>query len=436
MESHLEIIKEKDFIPTAQKAARNMLNFASYLAKDNKQLGKNIYVALIKDSTALEDFLDDHGARNNKTWVYFGEIVASIRNFSNIAYTVSHVLRRLNFYRLDPKKVKPFTKDAENTLQFLNESILALLAHLKKEASLLSLTIPAGRLREEDFTEHMFMKILPHNIDEEKVHDVKENMARVATEFYNITKNCYNIKFERKVPARNLTKLVPEKINEETLRHLESMVHNTQSMYDTYIHKTPVEAEDILLSSLRGHISVTLHLLSIAKDLSHFFERHESKIRNEETRRRIEKIVSSKKVLDSIINFALYYCTIFMKQGQALANTIINQYTIVESVILKVPEGLGFHLRPSTLVAKIANNYGTKITMVVQGKEFDASSVIDLMWAGGLIKREEITEIEFRGDKRALRDLKILAEVNYGEDIMGKSIPLPEEIAYLRQAGP
>jgi len=183
---------------------------------------------------------------------------------------------------------------------------------------------------------------------------------------------------------------------------------------------------------LRGYISITLHLLDIAKGLSHFFERHESKIRNEKTRRRIEKIVHRKKVIDTIINFALYHCTIFMKEGQSLASSIINQYILVESIILKVPEGLGFHLRPSTLVAKIANYYGTKITMAVRGKEFDASSVIDIMWAGGMIKREGIEEIEFRGDRRALQDLRILADVNYGEDTMGKSVPLPKEIAYLR----
>jgi hypothetical protein len=70
--------------------------------------------------------------------------------------------------------------------------------------------------------------------------------------------------------------------------------------------------------------------------------------------------------------------------------------------------------------------------MVVHGKEFDASSVIDLMWAAGVIKKEGINEVEFRGDKKALHDLKLLADVNYGEDTMGKSVPLPEIISYLR----
>jgi hypothetical protein len=31
-----------------------------------------------------------------------------------------------------------------------------------------------------------------------------------------------------------------------------------------------------------------------------------------------------------------------------------------------------------------------------------------------------------------LRDIQILATVNYGEDTMGKDVPLPKELKYLR----
>ena len=34
---------------------------------------------------------------------------------------------------------------------------------------------------------------------------------------------------------------------------------------------------------------------------------------------------------------------------------------------------------------------------------------------------------------RALNDIKILAGVNYGEDSMGKDVPLPKELKYLRR---
>jgi len=40
--------------------------------------------------------------------------------------------------------------------------------------------------------------------------------------------------------------------------------------------------------------------------------------------------------------------------------------------------------------------------------------------------------VEFQGDVRALNDIKTLASVNYGEDRMGKGIPLPKSLQYLR----
>jgi hypothetical protein len=63
---------------------------------------------------------------------------------------------------------------------------------------------------------------------------------------------------------------------------------------------------------------------------------------------------------------------------------------------------------------------------------FDASSVLDIQWAGGKIQKENITEVSFEGDTRALNDIEILAGVNYGEDTMGKGIPLPKELKYLK----
>jgi len=431
MGSLIEIIKEEEFLPIAQKASRKMIMLSSCLLEDGKNLNKKMYGVLIKESTDLEDFLDDHGARNNKTWVFFGELVASIRNFSNVAYILSHVLRRLTLYRLNNPHEQEFAQDAQTVLQFFNESLIALFAHLRKEAELLTLEIPPCTPDETE-REDLVTKVLPFTIDEEPVCEINENVTRVASEFISIFKNAAHLMFEKKVSEKQIDKLIPAKINEDVLRNTESKIHSLQSMYDTYIHKTPVESKDDSLKSLRGYISVTLHLVEIAQVLCHFVERHETKVRTETTMKRIEKIVSRKAVLDIIINFALYYYTLFIKEGTMLAETIVQRYTVIDSIVLKVPEGLGFHLRPSTLVAKVVNNYGTKTTLVINNKEFDAGSVIDLMWAAGVIKKEGLTHVEFRGDKKTLHDLKILADVNYGEDTMGKSVPLPEEIEYLR----
>ena len=43
-----------------------------------------------------------------------------------------------------------------------------------------------------------------------------------------------------------------------------------------------------------------------------------------------------------------------------------------------------------------------------------------------------LNQVIFEGDTRALNDIEILSSINYGEDTMGKGVPLPKELTYLR----
>lgn len=435
MQFSVHIIREEEFVSLAEKAAGSMLTIAAYfLDKKTKKPGKRFYVTCVKESQELEDFLDDYGARNNKTWFYFRELVASIRNLSSTAYMVSHMLSRVSFYSLNPASTEAFIDDASSVLTFLNQTITTLYEHVTAEAASLGLKAKAGAMDENNYDENIVVQVLPHNINDEAGADIQEKVARVASELIAAHGKSQAMMFEKKLSPRNLeSSIVPGKINEETLRDVEASVHNAQSIYDTYIQKTPFEAENPKLAPLRGHISVALHLLGVAKELSHFLERHEGGVRRELNRKKISKGIQRKKLLEIIVNFALYYYTMFINDGNALANEIQNSVTVVETVTVSVPDGLGFHLRPSTLVAKVANHYGAKMALIVSGKEFDATSVIDIMWAGGMIKKEGITSIQFRGDKNAVRDIGQLAEANYGEDTMGNNTPLPSSLSYLRQ---
>ena len=50
----------------------------------------------------------------------------------------------------------------------------------------------------------------------------------------------------------------------------------------------------------------------------------------------------------------------------------------------------------------------------------------------GKIQKENLSEVIFEGDVRALKDIEILSRVNYGEDSMGKGVLLPAELNYLK----
>ena len=428
-----EIIPEEEFLPLAQSAAQDFLKICNYLDERHDGFTQKFYVHLLKESQELEDFLDDHGARTNRNWVFFGELVASVRNFGRIAYTLIHLLRRYNVYHLEESQVKGFLDDARKTMDFLNQSIIALFEEINRECKKLGIGLPRNRISEEDFKEIYPNRMLPHNVGEEEGVDEKKNAVRIATEFLNVARRFTELECVTRIDPEKLEGVVPCRISEDKLREFQFTIHNLQSIYDTYIKNTALESESRYPKSLRGYISITLHLLEIACWLSHFYERHESEIRHEKTKKKVERIINKEMVLESAVNFAVFYVHQYLQEGTAPANKILKAHTEIDRIELKVPEGLGFHLRPSTLVAKIMNYYGSNVIMTVKDKKFNAGSPIEMMWAGGLLKRENIDTVTFEGDKRVLRDLKILADVNYGEDIMGKSIELPKELSYLNK---
>ena len=143
-------------------------------------------------------------------------------------------------------------------------------------------------------------------------------------------------------------------------------------------------------------------------------------------------MIDPQELLDRTINYGLYYVCHFLTTGVDLARKILNENIERSSITVGVPVKLGFHSRPSLLVAKTVQHYGGHVELCVGEDRFDASSVLDIQWAGGKIQKENIAKVIFEGDSRALKDIEILASVNYGEDTMGKGIPLPKELGYLK----
>jgi phosphotransferase system HPr-like phosphotransfer protein len=170
--------------------------------------------------------------------------------------------------------------------------------------------------------------------------------------------------------------------------------------------------------------------------LLHFYERHLHragyKSIYKQVQDRLSTLIDPEELLDRTINYGLYYICHFLTTGKELAQEILNENIERSSIRVGVPVKLGFHSRPSLLVAKIVQHYGGQVELFVVNDRFDASSVLDIQWAGGKIQKENITEVVFEGDVRALKDIEILAGVNYGEDTMGKGIPLPKELSYLK----
>ena len=400
----------------------------------NSVFTKKLYSKLIGTSQVLEDFLDFHGAKNSEDWYLYRELCATVRHLSLGAYCQKHILNRLIFY--DIPDVEAFRRQGEVTLKFLNGTLRKLSPVIIDEALRLNIATPEDNFGPEDFPGITTGEMLNYDIDDNAKDVQKRNIVKIASEFLAISTRFEPLGFYEPYKDEEMADLVPEKVNEVQIRRFEMQVHNLQSSFDTYVIHGGFRFGDRKLKSLRSYFSVVFHLLQMMGRLLHFYERHLHEAGYKNTYKRVQdklaSLVDPVILLNRTINYGLYYACHYLNSGKKLARDILNENIERSAITVGIPVKLGFHSRPSLLVAKIVQHFGGQVELVVGEDRFDASSVLDIQWAGGKIQKEKISEVSFEGDTRALADIQILAGVNYGEDTMGKGVPLPSELSYLK----
>ncbi|MFC1788668.1 HPr family phosphocarrier protein, partial [Thermodesulfobacteriota bacterium] len=346
----------------------------------------------------------------------------------------THILNRLDFYGLPDTRT--FEKEGTATLYFFRKSLRKLAPVILEEAKRLNIPLPEKNYEMDEFPGIITGEMLEYDIDDIDKDQQKKSIVNIASEFLSIAANFDPIGFYEPYKFEKMLKIVPEKVNEVEMRRFEMLVHNLQSSFDTYVIHGAYRYGNRKLKELRGFFSVVFHLLQMIGRLLHFYERHLHKAGYKSIYKKVQDRLSSlidpEELLDRTVNYGLYYICHFLTTGKELAQEILNENIERSSIKVGVPVKLGFHSRPSLLVAKIVQHYGGQVELCVGKDRFDASSVLDIQWAGGKIQKENITEVVFEGDVRALKDIEILASVNYGEDTMGKGIPLPKELNYLK----
>jgi phosphotransferase system HPr-like phosphotransfer protein len=408
--------------------------YISNLEQSSIFFTKKLFSRLIESSQILEDFLDYHGAKNNKNWYYYRELSAAVRHLSIGSYSQKHILNRLVFY--DLVNTEDFEREGRATFNFLIKSLIKLAPIVLDEARRLNIPVPDDNFDTFEFPGVTTSDLLDYDIDDENKDLQKKHIVKIASEFLCIARNFDHLGFYEPYDLKKILEIVPDKINEVEIRQFEMLVHNLQSAFDTYVIHGGYRFGNRKLKDLRGCFSVVFHLLQMTGRLLHFHERHlhEAGYKNiyKKVQEQLSLLVDPEVLLDRTINYGLYYVCHFLTTGKDLAGKILNENIERSSISVGVPVKLGFHSRPSLLVAKIVRHYGGQVELCVGEDRFDASSVLDIQWAGGKIQKENITEVKFEGDVRALRDIKILTSVNYGEDTMGKGVPLPKELSYLK----
>lgn len=422
------IISEVEFLPILTIQAQAFFKIANFLlASKNEAWGENHMFSLSMECNTLETFLDDFGARNNKYFSYFTELLASVRGFANAAHSLQHLGHRIEKYDISPDTMREFRADIEKAINWTNGSIGKLLEELYKETANTKIVTPREAVGEASFPKAFAKLRLSRTADEEDVADEDQRIAEVATKYLKICDAVDSLGIEHVRNPIELRHFVAKNCTEEMARQYKTHVHNLQSKYDTYIKNTAVEAADKNLRKLRGHISVALHLLEYVTQLVHFYERHENDIRYEPTKQRISKIISKVEVLDHAVNFGLNSAARFLREGRPPAMTIFPEYTKMKEQAIEVPTHIELHLRPATLISKVAKHYGTPVQMRMgDGDWIDASSPMRVLMEIGM--NPGTRKVNFRGDQNILKDLKTLFECGFGEG----DKELPESLNFLK----
>ncbi len=430
--SLIQIISEDEFLQIVQEPSQLFFKVSALFCEkteSGKEISRKFYSSLIQETEYLESVLDEHGARENKTWSFFSEYVACIRNLTIAAFYIKHILDRYPYYTLgeSEKNFRVFNEAANKALDFLNTSIQGLRAEVVKTGQLNGLKIAEDLFSMNEFSDVESNKRLPRTILEDEVKEEQERILDLCQKYRKVAKMINEIGFEKSDKLGTFRHVIPSKLNEKVVRMFKELVHSVQSEYDTYVKNTRMEQSQADLKNLRGYISMPLHLLEVVLWLCHFYERHEDDIRHGECKQQISRIVNKEALLGQIFNFGFHYSKYYLQEGDKLVKEILKEFVEIVRAEVPIPQPLGFHARPSTYISLIARHHEGELHMLIDEQKFNAMSVMSLLQAGGLLADKGYQKVILEGSRQAINDAKLLAQNNYCEE--GE---FPRQLSYLR----
>jgi len=433
-----EQIEERQFAGLLQTQAEVFFRLSNTLldpvragARDAPWTKKH-YFQLISESDSLESFLDDYGARFNRTYAYLTELVASLRWFAYSGYSLNHLLGRLDSYGdgmwTSGDEREEACQAIDSGLRFLRTTAICLIESLREEARGLGVEITPAAYPETNFSPVTARRKLPRSVGQDELLHEEQRIAEVATKYLQAAEMVAETGVRPIEDPEQRHEFCRVVCTEELARVYEATVHNLQSTYDTHIQNTVLEGRDERLSLLRGHTSAALHLLQPVTYLAHFAERHETETRSEEAKKRLAELVDRAEVERFTLNTFLYWANRILQNGARVAEDLLPEYTNLQELELALSDELALHARPAALVVGIVNHHGTPVEMELAGKRCNAGSILELLVTVGSNPREQ--RFVFRGDERPLSHIRLLFEHGLGENGLEE---LPSELSYLRQ---
>lgn len=383
-----EIISDEDFKNLIAKRAMELLYTAQYLSKNKstkKILTRPLLGKFLTQAAQIEELLDAYGAKNNNDWYTFRSLTAAIKLFSNVSYELLHIRHVLPAYQLLPIE-HDFNRATKKIMDFTAGILLKASDRILRQASKLNLEIPVNR-RTQCYDEQLPQGQLPPNRAARELETVSETVKLLATAFLNLAEESDLVNAATCATKGDITN-IQDIITEERLRLLKLRFHTLQSLYDTYVSQTDIENVDMDLPVLRGHISIVFHLLKIATELVHYYERHTNRNSCNNPDNHLP-LVNPKELLEQLMDYCVNFSSEYLISGQRLCRNMLKRYAEIGCIEVNIPEYRGFHVRPSTLVSKIVHHYGSNVQIKLRQETYDASSTLEIFRINEKINAEK-----------------------------------------------
>lgn len=390
MYSHSSQTKLEGFKEFINLYTNSLNSYAQYslVTKDRRAILNTFFLGKSHSVTSrLEEVLDYYNAKNNKEWSPFRENISAIKLFTEVSYITLHLKSTSPHYKL-LSGIDVFLNETDIVLDSFCSALKICFHDYIKMGKKNGLNTESDKNTNLNFIVDFPEGRLESTLKKKKIDSPEEVIVNLATSYLNLASESDLLVNEAFKNIKNYTDIVPDIVNENKLRILENKFHNLQSLYDTYISNSDIEDLDSELRLIRGHASIVYHLLEASTSLIHYYERHMMSLVGHKEKF-YKPPIGIKGILDLLFKYFLNYAGEFLNGGVMLCRKTIKKYAEEGNVEVNVPGYRGFHVRPSTLVSKIVQHYGSDVYLVLGDEKYNASLPMDLFRVNEKINAEK-----------------------------------------------
>ncbi|QEN05141.1 hypothetical protein EW093_10595 [Thiospirochaeta perfilievii] len=400
-------IDYKKYLEAVEQQSRVFFVLISHvLVKGPKKAYSQLFLARLKvEAGHLEDFLDYYGCLHNKQWFPVRESVAVIKSFSGSCFKCTRLIEQLPKKRIfkDEIEFKESIVDAYSVLKkALYNSCKNSITQFKK-VGVVQKVCPIDCSFQNDYPDLGFIE---KNRKKRSIKSAEHAAVSLATSFLNIAEDFGQLKKIVKTKKSDYLGMIPDVFDEAKLMQFENKFHSLQSLFDTYLSESQKLNADKTLPSLKNYISVIYHLLDIGTKCSHYIERHAAYFKPSLLTSVVQP-VSDLDLVTLIIDTFIANALVFTQKAQRLCKETLINYEKRGKIKVNIPNYRGFHVRPSTLIAKIVIHYGTEIKMIMDDKTYNAAIPLELFRANEVINAQKRFMIT-----RVVNNMKLIKEKN------------------------